>query len=166
MCISAGLDRLRVLPLGRTRKLTLRVSAHSTGLPMSLLPVQATMFISSGIMIEVSSVAVQAIGMGPFFTILAGVQVGAGLVRQSGQNTCAVAPPTNLAGTDGVSCQCHGGHTLGGPRAWLHATGLKSRHPGELWVCAQSGPTEARARGRSQAPNLPLNQAALCSCFT
>jgi len=37
--------------------------------------VQTSMFSSAGILIIVSSVAVNAIGMGPFFSILAGLQV-------------------------------------------------------------------------------------------
>ena len=40
----------------------------------AIASVQATMFVSAGVLIMVSSVAVQAIGIGPFFTIMAGLQ--------------------------------------------------------------------------------------------
>ena len=40
----------------------------------AIASVQATMFVSAGVLILVSSIAVQAIGMGPFFTIMAGLQ--------------------------------------------------------------------------------------------
>lgn len=40
----------------------------------AIASVQATMFVAAGVLIMVSSVAVQAIGIGPFFTIMAGLQ--------------------------------------------------------------------------------------------
>ena len=48
------------------------VKQSSAGAAIS--SIQFTMFISAGVLILVSSVAVNAIGFGPFFTILAGFQ--------------------------------------------------------------------------------------------